>query len=182
MDMIKSLGIFLLSVLMLVGCERTAQANNLKEMDDFYWISQQASQKNIPIMIMFTAKWCEFCDQLKRDVLNPMVRGGLYDGYAMYVRQVSIDSYTPLKFSASETIDKRKFAQMYRAEITPTIIFIDSRGLPIADPIIGNIDSQLFAGMIHRSINQAYEKLGNPMRLPVRPEDMRRPLAGFPEK
>jgi thioredoxin-related protein len=179
--MFKKLSTLVIAAALLVGCERPAQANVVPEMDDFHWTAQMAAEKNIPIMIMFTAKWCEFCDILKNEVLNPMMRGGFYDGYAMYIRTVSIDSYTPLKFSATEEIDKRKFAEMYRAEITPTLIFVDSRGLPIADRIVGTMDTQLFAGMIHRSINQAYEKLGNPMRLPVKPEDMRRPLPGFPE-
>lgn len=165
------------------GCSGSsqAQARTLQEMDDFHWIGQLANQKNIPIMIMFTAQGCEFCRQLKREVLNPMILGGLYDGYAMYMRQVSLDDYTPLKFSDEESIDKRAFARMYRAEITPTIIFVNSRGIPIAEKIVGVFDTQLFAARIHQAINQGYEQLGNPMELPTRPDDMTRPLPGFPE-
>lgn len=180
--MFKTIGAVLLVSFLLVGCERPAQANTIQEMDDFHWTAQLAAEKNIPIMIMFSAQWCEFCEQLKREVLNPMILGGMYDGYAMYIRQVSLDSYTDLKFSETETIDKRRFAGMYGADITPTLVFLDSRGLPIGDTLLGVSDIQLFAAMIHRSVNQAYEKLGNPMRLPPSPEDMRRPLAGFPEQ
>lgn len=174
--MLKVFSTIVLSSVLLMGCEQNAQANDLQEMDDFHYVAQMAQRDNVPIMIMFTAKWCEFCNQLKREVLNPMIRGGLYDGYAMYMRQVSLDMHSPIKFSETETIQKRQFGRMYKADITPTLIFVDSRGLPVADPIIGVADVQLFGGMIHRSLNQAYENMGNPMRLPAMPEQMRRPL------
>lgn len=172
----KLISVLFLSLFTLLGCERSAQANTLQEMDDFHYVAQQASQQNIPIMIMFTAKWCEFCNQLKREVLDPMIKGGLYDGYAMYMRQVSLDLHSPIVFSATETIQKRQFARLYNADITPTIIFVDSRGVPVGDRIVGVADVQLFGGMIHRSLNQAYENMGNPMRLPAMPEHMTRPL------
>ena len=111
-----------------------------------------------------------------------MLRGGLYEGYAVIMRQVSVDASQQIKFSANENIAKNEFAKMYNAHVTPTLIFVDSRGLPVGDRIVGNFDTQIFAAMIHKSLNQAYEKMGNPMVLPTSPEHMRRPLAGFPEK
>lgn len=174
--MTKPIWALALTVFFLVGCEREAQANTLREMDDFHWVAQQARGDNLPIMIMFTAQWCEFCNQLKDSVLNPMIRGGLYDGYAMYMRQVSLDMHSPIKFSEEETIEKRAFARMYNADVTPTVIFVNSRGLPVAEPLVGTFDVQLYAGLIHARLNEAYQRMNNPMRLPTSPEDMRRPL------
>ncbi len=170
--MLNRLLILLVTPFLLIGCDKTAQANTLQEMDSFYEVAQQAQRDNLPIMIMFSAEHCGFCIQLKREVLDPMMRNGMYDGKVMYMRQVSLDMHSPMQFSATETIEKRAFASMYRADITPTIIFVDSRGLPIADRLVGVFDTQLYAGMIHRSLNQAYEKLGNPLRLPATPEQM----------
>lgn len=181
-NMLKIIFTLVLSSLLLAGCDREAQANQLKEMDDFAWTAQEARDKNIPIMIMFTAKWCDFCHQLKSDVLNPMLRGGLYEGYAVIMRQVSVDSSQQIKFSSNENIAKNEFAKMYNAEVTPTLLFVDSRGLPVADRIVGTFDTQIFAAMVHKSLNQAYENMGNPMVLPTSPENMTRPLPGFPEK
>jgi thioredoxin-related protein len=166
----------LLAVGFLAGCDQKAQASLLPEMDNFHFVAQQAREKNIPIMIMFTAYHCEFCSQVDAAVLTPMIRGGLYDGYAMYMRKVSTDNSRQLVFSPSETLSKFDFARMYRADITPTVIFVDWRGLPVAEPLVGSMDVQLYAAMIHQRLNVAYERIGNPMRLPVNPEQMRRPL------
>lgn len=176
--MIKLLTTLSVSLVLLVGCcDRQAQANTkLQEMDDFHWIAQQARADNIPIMIMFTAAHCEFCHILTDSVLDPMILGGLYDGYAMYMRKVSTDRHRYIKFNENETIGKRQFARMYNADITPSVIFVNANGIPVAEPLIGVMDSQLYAGLIHQRLNQAYERMGNPMRLPVSPEDMRRPL------
>lgn len=168
---------FGLILLFLGGCaDQQAHANKLQEMNDFHWTAQQARVNNIPIMIMFTAAHCEFCHQLERSVLNPMIRGGLYDGYAMHMRKVNTGMGDQIKFSDDETITKPNFARMYRADVTPTVIFVNSSGIPVADPLIGSMDVQLYASMIHQRLNQAYERMGNPMRLPVNPDQMRRPL------
>lgn len=164
-----------LTLVMLTGCfDRQAYAS-MQELTDFNWVAQQARADNIPIMLLFTGPNCEFCSQLETFTFNPMLRGGKYEGYAMYMRKVS-DQYQTIQFNAHETILKRDLARMYRADISPTVIFVDSRGVPVADPLIGALDVQLYLGLIHQRLNLAYERMGNPMRLPVRPEDMQRPL------
>ncbi|WP_044413673.1 thioredoxin family protein [Thiomicrospira microaerophila] len=169
-----------LALLVLTGCsEPFAHANKLQEMDDFHQVAQQAKAQNIPIMIMFTAEHCRFCHQLEREVLNPMIRGGLYEGYAMMLRKVDTDLNSQIKFSDNESLSKRNFARMYRAHVTPTVIFVDASGKPVAEPLVGTMDVQLYAGLIHQRLNQAYTRMENPMRLPVSPDQMRRPLAQF---
>lgn len=169
---------FVLTALLLTGCSsQQANAHKIQEMDDFHAVSQLAQETNIPIMIMFTAEHCNFCHQLERDVLNPMMRGGLYEGYAMLMRKVDLDHQHPIKFSDKETISTRNFARMYRAQVTPTVIFINAKGLPVAEPLVGTMDVQLYAGLIHQRLNIAYANMGNPMRLPISPDQMRRPLA-----
>ncbi|WP_044413670.1 thioredoxin family protein [Thiomicrospira microaerophila] len=161
-------------MVMLGGIQHKAQAN-LEELTDFHWLSQQARAANIPIMLMFTGPHCEFCSQLERTVFNPMIRGGMYEGYALYMRKVS-ELHQEIRFNADERITKGNMMRMYRADVTPTVIFVDWRGLPIAEPMIGSMEVQLYLGMVHQRLNNAYEKLGNPMRLPVNPDQMRRPL------
>lgn len=173
--MLKKWLAMLLAVGFLAGCDQKVEASLVPEMDNFHFIAQQARENNLPIMIMFTAYHCDFCSQVDEAVLTPMMRGGLYDGYAMYIRKVNIDD-GQLTFSPSETITKFNFAKMYRADVTPTVVFVDWRGLPIAEPLVGSMDVQLYAAMIHQRLNLAYERIGNPLRLPVSPEQMRRPL------
>lgn len=175
----------LAAALLIVGCESQAQTNQsktLQEIDDFSLVASEASNKNIPILIMFTAEDCGFCKQLKREVINPMLKGGLYDGYAMLMRQISVDSKVELLLPDGESVKKFRYARSHRAFATPTLIFVDAHGRQIGDPIIGTADTQLYAAMIHKSVNQGLTKLGNPMKLPVVPEAMTRPLPGFPEK
>ncbi|UQB42307.1 thioredoxin fold domain-containing protein [Thiomicrospira microaerophila] len=171
----KKLLIFGFSLFLLAGCfDRQAHAN-MQELSDFHWLSQQARANNIPIMLMFTGPHCEFCTQLERTVFNPMLRGGMYEGYALHMRKVS-ELHQEIRFNADERITKRNLARMYRADVTPTVIFVDSRGIPVAEPMIGSMEVQLYLGMIHQRLNQAYERMGNPMRLPVNPDQMQRPL------
>ncbi|SFR56411.1 thioredoxin fold domain-containing protein [Thiomicrospira sp. ALE5] len=173
--MFKKLVAMALALGLLAGCSQKTEASQLVEMNNFHFVAQQARAKNIPIMIMFTAYHCEFCSQVDAAVLSPMVRGGMYDGHAMYMRKVSTDHSRDIVFSPEERLSKFDFARMYRADITPTVIFVDWRGLPVAEPLVGSKDVQLYAAMIHQRLNVAYERMGNPMRLPANPEDMRRP-------
>ncbi|WFE69602.1 thioredoxin fold domain-containing protein [Thiomicrospira sp. R3] len=160
--------------LIFASFQHKAQAN-LAELTDFHWVSQQARAQNIPIMLMFTGPHCEFCSQLERTVFNPMIRGGMYEGYALYMRKVS-ELHQEIRFNADERITKGNMMRMYRADVTPTVIFVDPNGIPVAEPMIGSMEIQLYLGMVHQRLNQAYERMGNPMRLPVNPDQMRRPL------
>jgi thioredoxin-related protein len=121
-------------------------------------------------MLMFGAEWCEFCQQLVEEVFNPLAMRGNYDGKVVLMRHVGVDEQERIPGLDGEPIKKSQWAYKLNADLTPTVIFIDGRGKEVAPRIVGIANIHMYAGVIHRNLNIAYEKMGNPLRIPATPE------------
>lgn len=146
-----------------------AQAKAVPELQDLQTLAQKAEAKNLPIMITVGAEWCDFCYVLKKNVLDPMMLGGDYEGKKLYMRYLSLEDDTPIPGIAGEKMVKREWAEKHKADLTPTVIFIDSYGREVADKIVGISALELYMGLIHQRLNQAYKNLGNPKRVDSMP-------------
>jgi hypothetical protein len=59
-----------------------------------------------------------------------------------------------------------RIATRYKAQLTPTLLFLSPDGQKITESILGTAaDLDLYGGMIDMRINQALEKLGNAGRI-----------------
>lgn len=171
------------SLFALSGCEQPANANSdlphnaaqggaLQELQNLETLGQQAREKNLPIMFAVGAEWCEFCHQLRDEVLSPMALGGDYDGKYMYMRYFSIDDDNPIPGIDGKPMSKAKWAYQKSADLTPTVIFIDGNGNEVAEKIIGIANIELYTTLIHKRLNEAYEKMDNPIRITAMPDQM----------
>ncbi|PLA75278.1 hypothetical protein CYQ88_01550 [Hydrogenovibrio sp. SC-1] len=170
------LSIFLLALFALTACDQPAKANsnayptsNLKELTNLEQLAKQARQHNLPILLSVGAQWCEFCHQLRDEVLSPMALGGDYEGHYMFMRYLSIDDHQPIAGVNGKPIIKHRLAESYGADLTPTVIFIDGHGKEVADKIVGIANIELFSALIHNRLNQAYKNMGNALRINVMP-------------
>lgn len=161
--------------MLVTSCEQPAQANptkKIKELTDLQALSAKAKAENLPILISFGAEWCEFCELLKDQVLDPMALGGQYEGKYVFLRYVSIDDPKPIPGVDGKLIEKSKWAYQYGADLTPTVLFIDGDGKEVAPRIIGIANIDLYAALIHKALNIAYQNMNNPLRIPAMPEQL----------
>lgn len=167
--------IFIVSLILISGCEQKAQANpqvKIKELNNLQQLSVESKQNNLPILLSFGAEWCEFCEQLKDEVLDPMALGGQYEGKYVYLRYVSIDDPDPIPGFNGTDVIKADWAEAYGSDLTPTVLFIDGEGKEVAPRIVGISNIELYSAMIHRALNTAYKNMNNPLTIPAMPEQM----------
>ena len=164
-----------LSLSLLMGCELSAQSampkhTNFKEVWDLQKLGAQSQQQQLPIMLMFGAQWCEYCELLIEDVLEPMVISDLYDGKVVLMRHIGVDEVERIPDWQGNPIQKSKWAYELGADLTPTILFVDGTGKEIAPRIIGISEITLYTQLIHQSLNIAYKTMGLKLRIPATPE------------
>lgn len=163
----------------LSGCASETQANpttqlkTIPELSNLQTLAQEAKQKNLPILLAFGAKWCGFCHELRSEVLNPMMLSGQYEGKYVYMRYVSLDDSDPIPGLDGKPIIKDQWAESYGVDLTPTVLFIDGDGKEVAPRMVGIPNIELYSAMIHKALNTAYEKMGNPIRIPTMPGDIK---------
>lgn len=150
----------------------TAQVDSSKlaELNDLQATSTVAGEKQLPIMLLFSAQWCEYCEVLKEHALNPMMKSGLYEGKLGLFRHVGIDEAEPLTLISGERMKKSKWAYQLNADLTPTILIIDSRGKEVAERIVGISEITLFSALLHARLNDAYKNMGLKKVIPATPE------------
>lgn len=144
----------------------------LPELMDLQQLAAQANNKQLPALLLFSAEWCEYCQVLKEQVLNPMMQNEMYEGKWVLLRHVGIDEDEPLTQLDGSKINKADWAYQLNADLTPTVLFIDSRGQEVAERIVGISEVSLFAALVHSRLNDAYQNMGLERRIPPTPEQL----------
>ena len=139
----------------------------LPELMNMQTLGAEAKQKNLPIMLMFGAEWCEFCHQLTEEVLDPMVLSQSYEGKYLFMRHVGIDENPLIPDFQGKPTEKRVWADKLGADLTPTVIFVDGNGKEVAPRIVGIANIEFYPLLIHKNLNIAYQNMGNDLRIPV---------------
>lgn len=163
---------FLLLSLGLVNSALAEQHKKLPELQNMQTLGEQAKRNQLPILMIFSAEWCEYCDVLKEHVLNPMVINDMYQGKVVYLRNVGIDQPEPILDWNGKLIKKSKWAYQINADLTPTVAFFDGNGKEVAERIVGISEITLFASLVHSRINDAYRNMGLDKHIPATPEKL----------
>ncbi|WP_455204678.1 thioredoxin family protein [Kaarinaea lacus] len=141
----------------------SSEAGNQASVDvplaeDLSTLSDSAKKGNIPIVLMYSAEDCEYCQRLENDVIKPMILSGDLD-QRMIFRKVMIDSIAEIKdFNGSEVYSD-DFAFQRGVRVTPTIQFVDDRGRELAPKMIGYQNDDFYAAYFENSIAHSKDKM-----------------------
>lgn len=105
-------------------------------VQDLERVSRTAQDQTLPILLVYSAEDCEYCQRLESDLLNPMLLGGDFEK-RIIVRKVMIDSGTPIKDFDGSTVEPEQFAYRRGIEFTPTLQFVDAQGNKLVPNMIG---------------------------------------------
>ncbi len=130
----------------------------LKQITDIRDTARQAEAQNLPILMMFGADECPYCELLKEDFLIPMIISGDYKDKIIF-REVYISSPSGIIDFSGKKISIRKFARRYNIRLFPTMVFIDSNGQILVENIIGITTPSLFGGTLDDQIDRAFGRL-----------------------
>jgi thioredoxin-related protein len=128
---------WILATLLLFSVPLLVSAEMLKCAEkDWVKTSLIAQKSQVPILILFTADACPYCERLKQDVLEPMFDSDVSNRLAV-VREIDINSGGKMTDFNGERIRSRQFKDRYQVFATPTLLILDQSGKPLAEPIVG---------------------------------------------
>lgn len=159
---------FPLISLLMVAVAPVFAADDVKvlEASDLAAVGEQAHDKRLPILLMFSAEHCSYCIQLEEDFLKPMLRSGDYEDRVL-IRKMKIDGYDKVRDFDGERVAAADFADRYSVFVTPTVVFIDGDGMELAEKRVGLTTPDFYGGYLDQSIEQALNILrrDTPMRV-----------------
>ena len=151
----KRLAIALISLLTLVGIQSLFAAgveippvNNLSE------IGRVSRQQDIPLIVFVSRDACPYCRTLRDNILGPMLTANKFEHRAILV-ELSLDRGEMLTGFENKQMTAAAFGERYQAEITPTLLFLDSNGREISKRIVGISNLEFYGHYLQKSIDEA---------------------------
>lgn len=124
------------------------QAGNLAE------VASLSRQQGIPAIVFVSRDACPYCRTLRKTILAPMLAADKFESTAILI-ELSLDRAEPLTDFANKQVTPKDFAARYRAEITPTLLFLDFEGREVGKRIVGISNLELYGHYLQKSIDQA---------------------------
>ena len=106
----------------------------------------------VPILLMFGASDCEYCEILENDFLYPMAISGDYDNKIMF-RKIMIDGIQSLIDFSGNLVDVESFAEQFNVTVTPTVVIVDNNGRELAPRIMGIGSYDFYGYYLDEAIN-----------------------------
>jgi len=125
-----------LALLVMLSAFNVSAATSIKTVTDLRVLKAQSEEVKLPILLLFSAEDCDYCEAIRQNYLIPMKVSGEYVSRILF-RQVYIENFSYIRDSSGKLIGGDQLALKYGVEVTPTILFIDAQGKELAERIIG---------------------------------------------
>ena len=126
---------------------------SVQVVKDLRLLKQQAEIAGLPILLLFTADDCEYCEVIRQNYLIPMIQSGDYASRILF-RQVYVEDYSYLRDRNADLIGGDQLAMKYDVDVTPTIVFIDADGKELVERIIGLSGADYFDHQLNAQISR----------------------------
>lgn len=143
---------------MTTGWMARAEAEELPYAEDLVAEGKLSDKKQAPILILFMAPYCSYCERVHDDFLLPTSRNADYDAKVI-LRQIDVTSQRKMRDFSGKTITQAQFAARYKVQLTPTVKLFDSQGREVSRPIVGLITPDFYGGFLDNAINEGLERI-----------------------
>ena len=128
----------------------------LLEARDLTADSRLAATRRIPLVVLYTREDCSWCEKVRREHLGPLSRD---PATPALIREIYIDRATPLIDFQGRRTTSADFSREMKARLSPTVMFHAPDGKPLADPMVGFLLADFYAGYLERAIEESLSKL-----------------------
>jgi len=129
-----------------------SRAIELPKATDLSVLAQASNQQHLPILLMYSAEDCEYCDLLEREVIRPMMISGELNRKVVF-RKVMVDSMESIKDFRGHRIDPDDFAYQAGVQVTPTLQIVDENGRELVPKLIGYQGTDFFNAYLDSAID-----------------------------
>lgn len=144
--------LFLLPVLAVAAGSALQSASNLHED------AILADRLGIPILLLVSRERCSYCRRLKREVLDPIQLAGQYKDRVV-MREILIDPGQRIKDFHGHDRPAAELAGDYGVSLTPTLLFLDSKGRELTGRMVGINTLEMFSFYLDQAIAEADKAL-----------------------
>ncbi|MEM7292620.1 MAG: thioredoxin fold domain-containing protein [Pseudomonadota bacterium] len=117
-----------------------------------------SQRENRVVLLEFSAEYCEYCELLESEFLIPMTKNAEYDKKVIIRSAMLYEGRRIIGFDGTPTsVDV--LAERYDVSLTPTLVFVDSQGNQLSEPLVGIWSIDFYGGYLDARIDQARARL-----------------------
>lgn len=136
----------------------TSASNGLVHATNFKADSQEAAQRQVPILVLFSSPTCPYCERIKREYLLPMQKDPAYRKKVI-IREVTVGASTPLIEYDGTTTTEGAFAADHKVFMVPTVKVLDTHGEDASEAIVGLLIPDFYFGYLEAAIEDGLRKV-----------------------
>ncbi len=145
-------------LLLLLWLSSAAGAAEVPESGDLAADGRLARSLGVPLLVVFSAEHCGYCELLEAEILRPMILSGEYDDRVV-IRKVMLDEGSELRDFDGRQVETDALMVRYDISVTPTMLFLGPDGRELVPRIVGINTPELFGGRVDAAIEAAAERL-----------------------
>ncbi len=130
-----------------------AGSEGIPATEDWAQVSAEAQAAQSPIILVFTAEACSYCEQLAHDVLIPLQASDEQNKPIIKAFDISTGNKI-IDFDGSK-VRGRNFISRYTIFATPTVVILDSQGKQLAAPIVGYNSKDEYLILLNNAIDSS---------------------------
>jgi len=142
------------AALILAVCVGSATAETSAATRDWAQVGASARAQGIPVLMVITGNGCGHCERMKNEFLYDPTVQSFFGGRAL-VRMYPESTGGKVTDFDGERIRARMFIDRYEIFATPTLLFLDPDGKPIADPVVGYNDAVNYRDLVTGRLDEA---------------------------
>ena len=124
-----------LSVLAALAQAADSAPHALTHSKDLSRLASAAQAEGVPVLLMFSAPHCDYCQRLEREVLAPMAQG---QERSPQVLMAKVESGAGLlRDFNGQRLSADALADAYDIDVYPTLVLVDARGQALVPKIVG---------------------------------------------
>lgn len=158
-----ALGLGLVSLAWFAAAGAAPQTDDVPYAADLAQEAQVSQAGPAPLLILFTAPKCAYCEQVRREFLIPMLRNPEYANKVI-IRQVEMQGNIKLLDFTGKSTTHGQFAKQQRVMLTPTVKLFDANGNLLTEPLVGLTTPDFYGAYLDRAIDEARAKIRSQAR------------------
>ena len=153
--------LFLLGILAWTGLSPARAATpNVPYSTNLKADAELAKSRGVPLLVMFGAPHCPYCERLLNEFLLPMQRNPEY-AKKVLMRRVEVGSTQSLIDFNGKPTTQGAFASLHRIGLSPTIVVFDYHGHVAAEPLVGLGPVDYYGGYLDAAIDAGLTKVAS---------------------
>lgn len=148
---------FALLIPLLAGAGR-GPAPQVEVSRDLAADAQLARTQHLPILLVFTTDYCDYCEMLEENFLKPMLISGHYQDKILIRKVIANTGRALIDFDGAR-VDTDKLAHRYKVRVYPTLLFLDSTGRELAERLVGLTTPDFYGGYLDDNIDVALSRV-----------------------